>query len=202
MKPLTQPTAETDSLSPAPGPSPAGSPRIPGSGTLRQGRNRSLEDVFNEPEMDAERRKDVLAKAAFRLTAASTPSASPQGLPLSPADPGISARAHVRNPWAIWRVSDLFVQCGPLLTLYMAAQVASACITASWLAAHGVLDRALLTGMLILLFVTLDAMVFVCLRGRLLAGFLKPACWLAVATLIPGGLALAAAWFERIGPSV
>lgn len=202
MKSPIQPTLETGSVSPVLGPGPAAPSTIPGSGTFRKGRSRVLEEVFNEPEMDAERRKDVLAKAAFRLTAAHLSSTASQVPSLTPADPAISARAHVRNPWAIWRASDLFAQCGPLLTLYLGAQIASACITATWLANHGVPDRALLTAMLTLLFLTLDAMVFVCLRGRLLAGFIRPAMWLALATLAPGCLALGMSWFETIRPSV
>ncbi len=179
------PWAAGDALNSAP----AGGPRVPHSRAAWKARGgHELESVFDDGELDAERRKDLLAKAAFRMTA--TRAAGPVPGVEAGFRPETAAKAHVRNPWAIWKPSDLFIQCGPLLTVFIGVQIASACMTARWLAEQGVLDRALLTGMLPLLFLTLDALTFVSLRGRLLPGFAKPALWLAAATLAPGGLAL------------
>lgn len=196
MKPSTIPSLESGSV-PAVSEGAANGARIPHSRSSRIARGSSgLEAVFDEPEMDMERRKDVLAKAVFRQTAG-RPAGSGVHLGANPAfSPGPACRAHARNPWAIWKPSDLFAQSGPLLTLFIGVQIASACLTAGWLAEHGVLDRALLTGMLPLLFLTIDAVAFVSLRGRLLAGFAWPAVWIGLATLLPGMLALGLTGYE------
>ena len=159
-----------------------------------------IEDVFDELDPAPGLIKSARAKSAFIHATGGT--LDENRMPDGREENRIEAphQAHVRNPWAIWRISDLFAQCGPLLTVFIGSQIASAAYVAAWLARILGQEKAFMIGVLLLAVFVADGVTFALFRGRLLAGFKIPATVLVLTTIVPGAILRAFEWWNAMHP--
>ncbi len=96
---------------------------------------------------------------------------------------------HPRDPMVWHSLSDLFVLCGPILTVFIALQVVS-CMAITHVILHfRDLNHLLLDGILISGVLAIDGLILACLRGRHYRELSLPFILQSLFTVLPGILA-------------
>lgn len=153
-----------------------------------------LEDVFGELDespltdgMREEMSEVVKLKAPLPVCVKMEEPALGVTQPIKdPVPRGIKCQQHVRNPWAVWTISDLFMLGGPLVSVFLICQVVAAILLARAVAHIWMWDFLVSSVTTVWGYILLDMVVFLFRRGRLVTGFIFPAVWVSLVTIAPG----------------
>lgn len=96
---------------------------------------------------------------------------------------------HPKNPLVIWSPGDLFSLCGPVATMFVAAQVVSSLTLTHLLIQYLEIGHQLLDGLILLLVFMLDGIAFALYRGRIYTDWSRPLVFLSLLTVAPGVVA-------------
>lgn len=160
-----------------------GRPRL-----IRKGNQsiRRIEEVFDEmDDLTGEHAglETVPHALVFRPPAENVPAAFLE------LDGGKPPMPHPKNPLVIWNLSDLFSLCGPLVTIFFAAQVVSSLTLTHLTIRYLEIDHQLSDGLILLLVCVLDGIAFALYRGRIYTDWSRPLVWLTLLTVLPGVVA-------------